>query len=166
MEKNRKIKCSSCLYLLEKCLYALGQVVTNIYIRTYVPYKHLYTKFCVRTFAYVLFSNELYPLRTFAYEQLLTNFMHTNYFHHKKTTLQIPSEDSMTAIVGILWPFGGNTKDRKVASGYRGIEPRTLGCHARTLTTALVQLFLYLYTDILYSCISIYLSIYTCTQIK
>ena len=47
----------------------------------FIPYEHLHTNFSVRTFAYVLFSNELYPLRTFAYEQLRPNFMHTNYFH-------------------------------------------------------------------------------------
>ena len=42
----------------------------------------------------------------------------------------------MAAILGNLWLLGGNSKDRKVANGYRGIESATL-CHARTLTTAL-----------------------------
>ena len=37
--------------------------------------------------------------------------------------------------LGSLWPLGGDIKEWKVASGYQGIEPRTLGCHARTLTT-------------------------------
>ena len=46
----------------------------------------------------------------------------------------------MAAILGNLWPLGGNTKDSKVASGYRGTELGTLGCHARTLTTALPPL--------------------------
>ena len=83
MEKNRKTKCSSCQCSLEKCSYALGSVrsLWIFYIGIYVPYEHLHTNFSVRTFGYVLFSNELYPLRTFAYEQLRTNFMHTNYFH-------------------------------------------------------------------------------------
>ena len=43
----------------------------------------------------------------------------------------------MAAILGILWPLGNNSKDRKVANGYRGIEPGTLGCHARMLITTL-----------------------------
>ena len=50
------------------------------YIRT-IPFEHLHTNFSVRTFAYVPFPYEIYPLRTFGYEQLRTNFMHTNYFH-------------------------------------------------------------------------------------
>ena len=58
----------------------LGLVVTNILIRTYVPYKHLHMNFSVQIFSYVLFSNELYPLRTFAFEQLRTT-IHTNYFY-------------------------------------------------------------------------------------
>ena len=61
----------------------LGQVrsLCIFYIGTYVPYEYLHTNFSVRTFWYVLSLNELYPLRTFAYRQLRTNFMHTNYFH-------------------------------------------------------------------------------------
>ena len=46
----------------------------------------------------------------------------------------------MAAILGNLSPLGGNSKDGRVAIGYRGIEPRTLDCHARTLTTALPPL--------------------------
>ena len=61
----------------------LGQVVTNI-LHTYTHTYH--TNICILTLAYELFrmyffSNEPYPLRTFAYEQLCTNFTHTNYFH-------------------------------------------------------------------------------------
>ena len=43
----------------------------------------------------------------------------------------------MAAILGSLWPLSGNSKDREVINGYRGIESGTLSCHARTLTTAL-----------------------------
>ena len=43
----------------------------------------------------------------------------------------------MKAILDNLWPLGGNSKDKKVANGYWGIEPEALGCHAHTLTTAL-----------------------------
>lgn len=45
---------------------------TSIYILT-LAYVLLRT--------YVLFSDELYPLRKFAYEQLRTSFMDTYYFH-------------------------------------------------------------------------------------
>ena len=45
----------------------------------------------------------------------------------------------MAAILGNLWPLSSNTKDRKVVSGYQVIEPGTLGCHAQTLTTALLS---------------------------
>ena len=45
----------------------------------------------------------------------------------------------MIAIWGNLLPLGSNSKYRKVANGYGGIEPRTLGCHFRTQTTSLTQ---------------------------
>ena len=37
-------------------------------------------------------------------------------------TLLVPSEDSMAAI-WVVFGHGGNTKERKVASGYRGSNP-------------------------------------------
>ena len=39
--------------------------------------------------------------------------------------------------LGNFWPLGGITKERKVASGYRGIEPGILGLHAWMLATLL-----------------------------
>ena len=52
----------------------------------------------------------------------------------------------MAAIWGNLRPLGSNSKDRKVANRYQGIEPGTLGCHARTLTTALLPRLIHTYT--------------------
>ena len=43
----------------------------------------------------------------------------------------------MAAILGNLWPLSNNTRDRKGANGYQRIDPGILGCHARTLTSAL-----------------------------
>ena len=56
---------------------------------TYVPYEHLHTNFSVQTFLYVLFSNELYALQTFAYKQLRTNYFHT--YFGPRITFKIPS---------------------------------------------------------------------------
>ena len=83
----RIITCDFFLY--ELFLYELLSrrtfVITNV-LRTYfIPYEHLFTNFSVRTFTYVFLSDELYPWRTFAYEQLRTNIciqtFYTNFFY-------------------------------------------------------------------------------------
>ena len=43
----------------------------------------------------------------------------------------------MAAILGNLWPLGGNTKDRKVASRYLGDQTRDPRLSCPMLTTAL-----------------------------
>lgn len=60
----------------------------------FIPYGQLHTNFSVRSFAYILFSNKRYPLRTFPYEQLRMNFKHANYFHtHFGPKFQRPQVD-------------------------------------------------------------------------
>ena len=72
-------------YLCSNFLLTNNFIQSFLYVllsqQTFTIVNNLHTNLSVWSSVYAFFSSELYPLWTFAYEQLCLNFIQTNYFH-------------------------------------------------------------------------------------